>query len=174
MEFWVLMILALENKLEAVAESCTRQAEEASLALGGDTFSAFEKVIEINDKKRRIVNMKVLCDTIASSLESCETELLKDYVRRSAGEIAADTGASRSKVYRDIRRACGKAAKAIARLGFKEEEMARDYGEIALCARTYGRIKRLKSREKACVKPAEKCGDITSFPEQTESMAAFA
>lgn len=155
MEFWVLTALALENKLEAAAEKCTEEADEASLSLCADTFSAFEKVVGINDKKRRIVNMKVLCDTIENSLDTREAELLKAYTRFSASVIAEHLGINRLKVYRDIKRACAKAEKALARIGFKKAEMERDYGDLALFARTYRRIKRLKGRERASSEPVE-------------------
>lgn len=173
MEYWVLTMLALENKLEAAAESCTRQAEEAALEQGGDAFSAFEKVIEINDKKRRIVNMKVLCDTVKGSLAPQESELLVAYVRHTAGELAAALSESRLKVYRDVKRALSKAAKALARIGFKKEELERDYRELALFSRTYNRLKRLKSKERTAAKP-ENVGGAALAKVQADGMQVCA
>lgn len=148
MEFWVLTVVAMESKLRYIADKYTKRAEDAALHPVGDTFAAIERVAEINDMKRRIVNMKVMYDKIKESLKADELELLAAYIGSSAAEIAEREYISRAKVYRRIARAMKQAVRALLRLGYDKAKMDGDYLSLQLPSRTYLQIKRLKRKER--------------------------
>lgn len=157
MEFWILTVFAMESKLGYIADKYTKRAEDAALHPVGDTFAAIERVAEINDMKRRIVNMKVICDKIKEVLKEDDLELLTAYASSSAAEIAGRENISRAKVYRRIARAMRQAVRALSRLGYDKAKMDGDYLSLQLPFRIYSQIKRLKRKERESEEKAVTC-----------------
>lgn len=147
MENWVLTVIAMEPKLKYAADMYTKRASEAALEMTGDACTAIQRVVEINDMKRRIVNMKVLFDAIKGALSDEELLLLREYAVHSAAEIAARQNAARSGIYRKIAKAQKAAVKALSRLKYDKEKMDEDYLSMQLTLRAYRQIARRKRKE---------------------------
>lgn len=148
MELWILTVFALKSKLNAAAASLTERAQAWAQNWEEDVFATCNKIIEINDEKRRIVNLKVLCEAAEKALGETERNVLTMYVKKSVAEIADRLSMSASAVYRTLMRAFSKAEKAFAKLKFDEAAFERDYRPLTLCALTYAKIKRDKVRRK--------------------------
>lgn len=146
MDIWILVMLFLRSKLAYAANLYERRAADAALDLKSDVFTVCEKVISLNDMKRRIVNMKVLCDNLKDKLRAEDWALLNRYVGCGAGAIAVERGESRMRVFRSIKRALGKAARVLSGMGFDCLRMEEDYMDIPLCRQAYKKIKSAKSK----------------------------
>jgi len=76
MKFWVMAIFAVYGKLRRMVELLDEQIDGLSVQIVGDTYQLFDRVIALNDKKRCLVNLKVLGDMLKKLLDKDEFELL--------------------------------------------------------------------------------------------------
>lgn len=153
MEIWILTLLALRPKYVDIAQMYEKRAEDEALNLCAEVMQVYEKVGALNDIKRRAVNAKVLCDRAARALGE-ELYLVEKYLTSSASQMADEAGCTRLKIHRALKKAMARAAKTLYKLGFDENAMKRDYADIPIFARTYARLKRLKTKERDAEKVA--------------------
>lgn len=149
MENWILAILALSGKLAAAAEMYANRAEATALDLKGNVTELCEQIMELNDIKRRIVNMRVMFDMLKSELSETEFSLISEYASKSLTEIALCRKLSRTSVYRMLKRALKKAEKILWKIRVDFDRMNSDYLGIPLCRAVYLKVKRAKTKEKA-------------------------
>ena len=159
MENWILTAVALQPKLPLAARMYTKRAESQALNMKDSAADVAARIVELNDIKRRIVNLRVLYKRMEESLSADEMSLIKRYVRSSCAEIAAETGVGRVRVYRSVKRALAKAVRVFARFGFGAKRMKEEYGTILLCAKVFDRIKRLKRFSRDTVGSAARIPD---------------
>lgn len=146
MDIWILTALFLRPKLAYAAKVFEQRAMDEALDLKGDALEVCEKVMELNDVRRRLINLKVICDRIEEAMSKEEYLLLKEYVTQGTGAIALKAGCTRMRVYRAVKRALYKAVQKLNALGFDSQRMNDDYLSVPLCRQAYKKIVRLKSR----------------------------
>lgn len=155
MKIWALTILCLQNKLELLCEAIERRTDDIAMDTVSDTMTVYTRLLEQNDIKRRVVNLRVLGNRMASRLSDDELHLVKTFLGgKPLCEIAEDTGVSHSTACRRMRTAMYKCTRVMNLLGFDESKLKKQYSELPLVKKTYAKL----SRALHAAKPAESDG----------------
>ena len=144
MKNWIRVIFALNNRLDALTYSIDRQVENMSELLTVPTMELFDSIIELNDKKVRIINMRVLHDKMKEALSSREYYVIaRSSHGASFSEIGESLGLSKGHVYRLYQRTIQKLTRVLSSYGYTEEKFLEDYKDIPLIARMYKKYARV-------------------------------
>lgn len=145
MKNWIRVIFAINGKLDALTYSIDGQVENLSALTTVPTMELFDDIIKLNDKKVRLINLRVLHDKMEEALTSRERYIIvRSSMGYSFGEIADALGLSKGNVYRTYLKTQKKLCKILSSYGYTKEKFERDYEDIALINRTYLHFARAK------------------------------
>ena len=103
---WILTILYLDGRLEAAAARLDDRIAAVALNPFGDTMRQCARLVRLNDRKRRLVNMQVLSHRLSCCLKEEEAALMRLCLAGvSYGDLARVLGVSRSTVYNRLNKA---------------------------------------------------------------------
>ena len=143
MKFWAMTIMRLGGKLEKLADSIDETVGKLALDLSADTLKQYYKIMEYNDVKRRVVNLKVMRDRMLDRLPEDEREIVLCYAAGKAMQEIADTrGVSKSSISRKIHTALYKCIRVLDTLGFDTSRLDAEYADIPLVQRTLKKLQR--------------------------------
>lgn len=141
MKNWVKVIVAINSRLDALTERIDEEVSAMSTSLYEPTMQLINEIIALNDKKVKLINLRVLHDTIRDELTSEEYILLKAVVKgHSFSDVAQKTGLNKGNVYRLFNKCVSKAASAVERMGFTPEKLGEEYNGVPIVRRLYLRI----------------------------------
>jgi len=131
MKFWVMAIFAVYGKLRRMVELLDEQIDGLSVQIVGDTYQLFDRVIALNDKKRCLVNLKVLGDMLKKLLDKDEFEIVVKHAKgKTFEEIALMVSLSKSSVNRKFLKAIEKCTKHLEALTYNEERLLEEYKDL--------------------------------------------
>lgn len=143
MKKWILMIFRIGSLLEQLTDRLDRRVERLALDPFGQTARQYERILELIDKKRRLVNLKVMREMLAHELAADDVFLLAKYAfGMSAAQIAELTNRRESTVYKRLRAALTKAEKTLLAAGYDEARLEREYSEFPIVKNTVGLFSR--------------------------------
>jgi len=144
MKFWIKTVFYLAGKLGRLVDTIDKEMAELSLCMVSDTFTIFDSMLKLEDKKRRLCNFKVIRDLMRAGLELQEKEIVRRHVIRGQtfGEIASDMDISKSKVNRIFLEAVKKCEAVAISLTYTEERFEKEYADIPLVFGTYKKAAR--------------------------------
>ncbi|MCH5164325.1 MAG: hypothetical protein J1F36_04840 [Clostridiales bacterium] len=143
MKNWIKVIFALNNRLDALTYSIDREVEGMSALLTVPTMELFDSIIKLNDKKVRIINLRVLHDKMKETLSPREYYIIaRSSHGASFSEIAEGLGLSKGHVYRLYQRTIQKLTRVLSSYGYTEGKFFDDYNDIVLIARMYKKLAR--------------------------------
>ncbi len=138
MKYFVLTVLLLYDKLESFCDSLDKTAIATATSIGRDAEELCYALMEINDKKRLLANMKVMRDEIAAGIGEKETDLLTRYaLGASAERLGCEENVSRSTVLRRINRAVAASETILSRLGIDTEKVESEYFSVGIIRSAY-------------------------------------
>ncbi len=147
MKNWIRVIFALNNKLDALAYSIEGQVDSLSSLTTVPTMELFDDIIKLNDKKVRIINLRVLHDKMKEALSPREhTIIMRSSLGTSFCEIAESIGLSKGHVYRIYLKTIQKLSRILNSYGYTVDKFKSDYQDVALIDRAY---KSFSRRDKA-------------------------
>ena len=133
MKTYVLAIFRLSDRLEKSIDAMDKKIEKIAYNPFGDTIKQYDKILEITDKRMRLINLRVMYELMLRKLDGEETMLIARHaLGLSAGEIAESMNGS--TVYKRLSRALVRAEKILKEAGFDERRMERDYADVAQLA----------------------------------------
>jgi len=137
MKEWILSVFFLQNKLKDLAAQIDSEIKIYSLSLTMDTNKLFDKVMQLQDKRRRVVNFKVLYDIMKDNLSASEKTILADSAKgNSFNEIGQKLNVSKSTAARYFKQAIDKCTNVAHSLNFTLERFKKEYGDILLIHKT--------------------------------------
>ncbi len=138
MKNWIRVIFALNNKLDALTYSIEGQVDSLSSLTTVPTMELFDDIIKLNDKKVRIINLRVLHDKMKEALTSREHAIImRSSLGTSFGEIAESIGLSKGHVYRIYLKTIQKLSKILNSYGYTVDKFKSDYKDVAIIDRAY-------------------------------------
>lgn len=144
MKNWIRVIFALNHKLDALTYSIDGQVDSIASLTGVPAMDLFDSIIKLNDKKVRLINLRVLHDKMKEVLSDREYYIMSRASRgASFNEIAECLGLSKGHVYRMYVKVIQKLTKLLGTYGYTVDKFACDYNDIALINRTYKKLARL-------------------------------
>ena len=142
MKAWVLANFYLARKMDKLAERIDEEIDRSSLLLKIDTATLFEVIFNLNDKKRRVVNFKVLHSMLLKQLYLQEMGIISRYIKgQTLEEIGKEYEISKSTVSRRLKQAIDKCIKIFESLQFTEERLEKEYAEIPLIYKAVRKFK---------------------------------
>lgn len=131
MKLYVLMIFRLNDRLEKTIEAMDKKIERIAYNPFGNTIKQYDAILELTDRRTRLINLKVMYDLLIRELSGEETLLIARHALGfSANEIAESLGMNGSTVYKRLCRAIARAEKLLEDAGFDERRMERDYCDV--------------------------------------------
>ncbi|MFR1565377.1 MAG: hypothetical protein ACLSUT_02945 [Christensenellales bacterium] len=132
MKIWILVIFRLSSVLERQIEALDKKIERIALNPFGVTEKQYAGIIELSDRRIRLLNMRAMYDVLIRSLSGEEIFLIAKYAfGLSAAEIAELIGVKQGAAYKRIIKAVKRAEKLLADAGFDEERMQKEYLEFS-------------------------------------------
>ena len=143
MKYWIMTIFFLANKLAKLADEIASEIDSYAVCLTMDTLKVFSTVMNLEDKKRRLCNFKVLADFFKSKLDKEQLEIVKKYLIKgdSFEQIAYGTGLSRSTTIRRYNSAINKSIAACLSLTYDEDRLMEEYKDFPVIIKTLGKFK---------------------------------
>ena len=138
MKAWIKAIFFLNSKLGNLLDSIQDEMDVLSKNLILETFTLCDKMLKLEDKKRRICNLKVLHSLFKSKLSNIEYNLIKKHLLqgKTFEEISATLTKSKSQLSRDYCKALDKCEEVSIAMTFSEERLEREYKDIILVYKT--------------------------------------
>lgn len=131
MKIWILAVFRLASGLCRAIEEYDKKIDRIALDPFGVTLKQYEKVIALSDKKRRLINLKVMYMLLKEKLDEHDIYLITKYARGiSVAEIAERLEMKQSAVYKRLNRAIAEAEEVLAKSGYDEKRMECEYGEF--------------------------------------------
>ncbi|MDD4839451.1 MAG: sigma factor-like helix-turn-helix DNA-binding protein [Clostridia bacterium] len=114
------------------------------LRLGIQNEDLFKSIIELNDEKRRICNIKVIVESGLEQLSPTHNELLRlrFFERKTFQEIADQTDVVLRTVFRRYDSAMSDFEHILSTQGFDEKWLSEEYGNIALLSTIKRRLEK--------------------------------
>lgn len=141
MKNWIRVIFALNPKLDALTYSIDGQVDSLSSLTSVPTMELFDNIIRLNDKKVKIINLRVLHDKMKEAISEREHYIILHSARgASFGEIADKLSLDKGYVYRVYRKAVQKLTKLLISYGYDKQKFIDDYSDITLINRTYKKL----------------------------------
>lgn len=151
MDFWIMSIFMVAPKLTGLCGVIDKRVESLALNMNRDAMTLFNEIIDLSDKKVKVINLKVMRERMWEKLDFVEREVYLLFLKRySFEQIGLELEMSKSRVARILNKASAKCARALLSLGFSEEKLEKEYGDIALLKRYVIKFKRCfnKNEEK--------------------------
>ena len=131
MKHWILTFFRLSLRLKKPCMLLDKQIARLSVNLTREPQQLVEAILILLDKKRRIVNFKVLVKRMSAELSADD----RAFIRRHAfGEtltdIGLECGISPSTASRRLQRILEQCADVLTESGFSFNRLIRDYGDI--------------------------------------------
>lgn len=146
MKNWIKVIFALNNKLDALTYSIDGQVDNLASLTSVPAMDLFDRIIKLNDKKVRIINLRVLHDKMKEALSPSEYAIITaSAFGKSFADIAREVGLSKAGVYKAYVRIIEKLTKLLHSFGYDCEKFACEYNDMVLITRTYKKIARMAS-----------------------------
>ncbi len=146
MKNWIKVIFALNSKLDALTYSIDSQVDGLSKVTQGNTLELFNRIIRLNDKKVRLINLRVLYDKMKESLGEKEMLIISETAKGTPlCEIADMLGMSKSHVYRLYDKTMYRLSRLLISHGYDAEKFASDYGDDMLVTKTYKKFVKAKA-----------------------------
>lgn len=131
MKIWILMIFRLAGELEKQIENLDKRIERVAVNPFGITLKQYEAVLELSDRKSRLVNLKIMYELLLRRLSGDDVFLIAKYASGvSVAEIAQRLQMRASAAYKRINRAIDRAIAELAGAGFDEERMEIEYRDF--------------------------------------------
>ena len=141
MKNWIRVIVALNSRLDALTEKIDEEVSLMSTSLYEQTMDLINDIIALNDKKVKLINLRILHYTIKDDLLTNEYILLKEVSKvHSFAELAERTGINKGNAYRLFCKYADKAAAAVESLGFTAEKLGKEYNDVPIVRRLYLRL----------------------------------
>lgn|GEM_PF-2056123 len=121
MRGWIRLLIMVRGKLMGLYERVNKSITRAACNIKSTASEALCEVLELNEQRRRIVNLAVLFRVLKSELSDEEFETIK-----TNGECLLGVVHERTRL-RKIDRAFVKAERIIHKLGFDETKLAKEY-----------------------------------------------
>jgi len=138
MKVWIKAIFLLGNKLGQLADAVQEELEKLSIDLTVETFRAFERMMALENKKRRLCNFKVLKDLLKAQLTADEKQVFKLRLEKSKSfdETADILQLHKSSVVRRFNKGMDKCLDFLNRLTYTEERFKSEYGDVEVICKS--------------------------------------
>jgi len=138
MKVWIKAIFLLASKLGQLAAAIAEEMDTLSTDITPETFGAFDRMLTLEDRKRRVCNFKVFRDLLRAKLTRDEYELIKRHMLKGETfeEIAASGAYSKSALARKFNQAIDTCIELMQSLTYGEARLLKDYKDIPLIYKT--------------------------------------
>ncbi|MBQ8882523.1 MAG: hypothetical protein IJY70_03925 [Clostridia bacterium] len=131
MKIWVLAIFRLAPKASRIIKSIENRVEKIALDAFGITSEQYERIINLNDEKRKIINLAILKRAVEKSVKPRDLDALNRYAfGQSADEISQNSGVGGSAIRKRINRAIIACTEEMEKLGYGASKLEREYSDI--------------------------------------------
>ena len=137
MKYFVLTVLRLYGELAEIYDALDKTALSAALSVTRDAEELCEYLMDLNDKKRIVSNLKVLYDKIVSAAGDDADALISYALGLSAEEIAEKENVNRSTAARRVGRATEHGIRALGEAGIDEKKIESEYFTLPLIKTVY-------------------------------------
>lgn len=153
MRLWILLLFNLAESVNTAAAKLEREIERVALHPFGDTMEQYERIIELSDKKQRLLTLKLYRRALSALLSGEELLILTKFAAGfSVSDISVMIGLSRSCVYKRLMRAYRICEKRLAELRLSPEVFEAEYGQLGMVKARLKRVEK-KLKENAQSKP---------------------
>lgn len=137
MKYFVLTVLRLYGELAEIYDALDKTALSAALSVTRDAEELCEYLMDLNDKKRIVANLKVLYDKIVSAAGDDAEALISYALGLSTEEIAEKENVNRSTAARRVGRATEHGIRALGEAGIDEKKIESEYFTLPLIKTVY-------------------------------------
>lgn len=137
MKYFVLTVLRLYGELAEIYDALDKTALSAALSVTRDAEELCEYLMDLNDKKRIVSNLKVLYDKIVSAAGDDADALISYALGLSTEEIAEKENVNRSTAARRVGRATEHGIRALGEAGIDEKKIESEYFTLPLIKTVY-------------------------------------
>lgn len=167
MNFWILTILDMSTKLDYYADNLEKRAEGLSVCLTKDTLSLFNEIMDLNNKKIKLINFKVMYDSVIATLKKDERIIMEEYAKnQTLEEIGKLLDVNKSTVMRRMNKAILKCGAVLTALGYTSKKLFSEYGDYAAVYYTFTKIKNEHRLRQAASKKKSEAGTVNENPER--------
>lgn len=164
-QIWSKTLLTIYKVLPNLAKSIeetTIAAAMSGFSNYGDTYSIYDKIIKLNERKRKMINIKVIVDNCLEQLnyKSRRVLELKFFERNKFEDIALKTKSCIRTVFRRYDIALNEMCVILEKLGFDAEWLCENYNDDEIIKRAYNKV-----MEKSLHKYDKKCEKIDNHDE---------
>lgn len=137
MKYFVLTVLRLYGELAEIYDALDKTTLSAALSVTRDAEELCEYLMDLNDKKRIVSNLKVLYDKIVSAAGDDADALISYALGLSTEEIAEKENVNRSTAARRVGRATEHGIRALGEAGVDEKKIESEYFTLPLIKTVY-------------------------------------
>lgn len=150
MEIWVLVIIAIRNKLEEAVKRAQNKIMKVALNPTIDALKQSAIISDLINNKNMLVNLKILYDRIEEELGADKLQFLKDFtlIREDIDGFCIKNMTSPSLVIQKVEEFTAIGAMPLKKLGLTVGKMEEDYEILPLVALSLSAIKRTIGRIK--------------------------
>lgn len=146
MKYFVLTVLRLFDRLEEFYDALDKAAVNSATSVMWDAEELCDYLMEINDKKRLLANMKVMRDEIIGGVGERDAELLTQYACGvSTEKLAEKESVNRSTAMRRINGAVNESISVLSRLGIDKEKVENEYFSLPAVKSAYCKTAALRA-----------------------------
>ena len=121
MKGWIKLLIMLGSKVMSLYQSNEMRIQKESMRLDKPCFEMVDIIYDLNERKRRIINLAVLNRGLKEGLSKEEYEIIKTGGEFFTGQM------HRKTLSRRLDKAYIKAEKIIHSMGFDKRRLAREY-----------------------------------------------
>lgn len=149
MKDWIMLVLAVDPRLDSLTETIDARVETLAATPVLGTMSQIERIMELNDKKIKLINLRVMHDRMCAALSSAEYELIFYYAMGfSVAKLAARRQRSPAYIYRRLLKIFNKCERVLCEMKLDPVRLASDYKDIPLVYRQLHNVRgRLRRKE---------------------------
>lgn len=150
MEIWVLVIIAIRNKLEETVKRAQNKIMKIALNPTIDALKQSAIISELINDKNMLVNLKILYDRIEEELGPESLNFLKEFalIREDIDEFCIKNMISPSLAIQKVEEFTEQGTMPLKKLGLTVGKMEEDYESLPLVALSLSAIKRTIRRIK--------------------------
>ncbi len=143
MKYWILLVFRLLTGLDKRIERCDKVIERIALSPFGDTMAQYEEILSQMNKKNKLINLKVMSERIKSALATEDYFLLCKYASGvPVKELSLSFTVKKGALYKRLNKIFVIAERTLAKDGFTEEALEREYAEFPFIITQLVRLKR--------------------------------
>ncbi|MCL2555663.1 MAG: hypothetical protein FWE03_01410 [Firmicutes bacterium] len=131
MKGWIKLLVIIGPKVRGLYQSIEKRIEKESLCMGGTCEMMMDLIYNLNERKRRIINLAVLHRALKEGLSDEEFYIIKTEGKCLEGKF------KRNSLVRRVDKAFFKAAKVIHSMGYDDAVLIREYPGYARQAERY-------------------------------------